>query len=81
MKEPDANTANKIQDVANELIMHLKDSGLDPHEAMASIAMGMVQLALAMEVNKDRLLMGIDISYDVLSGKADVPTEEDETWH
>ena len=73
--------ANKIQGVANELIMHLKDSGLDPHEAMASIAMGMVQLAIAMKVNKDRLLYGIDISYDVLSGKADVPTEEDGTWH
>lgn len=72
--------ANKIQDVANELIMHLKDSGLDPHEAMASIAMGMVQLALAMKVNKNRLLYGIDVSYDVLSGKADV-NEEDETWH
>jgi len=75
MKEPDK---KRIEEVSKELLMHLKDSGLEPHEGMASIAMATVQLALAMKVPKGRMLMGIDISYDVLSGNADV---EEETCH
>ena len=69
----------QIDEVSNSLIMHLKDSGLDPAEGMAAIAMASVKLALALKVPKERLLLGFDISYDVLSGKDD--NEEDETWH
>lgn len=71
--------AKSIGDMSADMIDLAREGGLDPHEAMASMAMGLVQLALALKVDKERLVYGIDVSYDVLSGK--YGNEEDETWH
>lgn len=59
-----------------EIADFMRDKGVSPESALASLSMTVVNIAMNMGVSKENMLNAMSITYDMLKDK-----QEDETCH
>ena len=67
------------KNVTREIHELMRDKEVHPADAMASLAMALIQVALYLGVTKEALQYGVGVSYDVLNDDSD--DEEKHSWH
>lgn len=59
-----------------EIADFMRDKGVSPESALASLSMTVVNIAMNMGVSKENMLNAMGMTYDMLKAK-----QEDETCH